>query len=82
MPTVHADYKQRWLSIEIIDTWWKYRYLTPTRKYRQYRYLVSVSCPSQMASSVCVSYWPFFVSVIEFSGYFYVTVRIHCSEKV
>ena len=28
------------------DTWWKYRYLTLTHKYRQYRYLVSVSCPS------------------------------------
>ena len=27
------------------DTWRKYRYLPPTRKYRQYRYLVSVSCP-------------------------------------
>ena len=28
------------------DTWWKYRYLPPTRKYRKYRYLVSVSWPS------------------------------------
>ena len=28
------------------DTWWKYRYLTLTCKYRQYRYSVSVSCPS------------------------------------
>ena len=32
------------------DTWWKYRYLPPTRKYRQYRYLVSVSCPSLVKS--------------------------------
>ena len=31
------------------DTWLKYRYLPPTRKYRQYRYLVSVSCPSLLA---------------------------------
>ena len=28
------------------DTWMKYRYLPPARKYRQYRYLVSVLCPS------------------------------------
>ena len=28
------------------DTWRKYRYLLPTLKYRQYRYLVSVSCTS------------------------------------
>ena len=28
------------------DTWWQYRYLPRTCKYRQYRYLVSVSCPS------------------------------------
>ena len=29
------------------DTWWKYRYTyPPARKYRQYRYLVLVSCPS------------------------------------
>ena len=28
------------------DTWWQYRYSPLTRKCRQYRYLVSVSCPS------------------------------------
>ena len=33
------------------DTWWKFRYLPPTRKYRQYRYLVSVSCSSLLHST-------------------------------
>ena len=32
------------------DTWRKYRYLPPTRKYQQYPYLVSVSCPSLVPS--------------------------------
>ena len=43
------------------DTWWQYRYLPPTCKYRQYRYLLSVSCPPLIdyhVKYVC-SHWCF-----------------------